>query len=96
MEKRYEVLCQQWTETELGWGTRPDGFTLHMTEQHRAQYIRQYWAGMPDRVPDEYSRPDGEPYHCEVDEATYARMQAEGGTIWGAGNNYPRRSVLQM
>jgi hypothetical protein len=37
-------------------------------------FIEEYWAGMPDEVPYEYSRPSGGPYACEVDEKTYKKV----------------------
>ncbi len=29
------VLCQHWIESEIGWGCRPDGYTLHVNEECR-------------------------------------------------------------
>lgn len=58
---------QNWLESERGWGIRPDGYSLHTTRGDVDAYIAQYWDGMPDTVPDEYSRPDGEPYQVEVE-----------------------------
>lgn len=74
MEK-HVVLCQKWEESERGWGTRPDGYSLHLSEASRKQFISEYWSSMPDAVPDEYSRPDGTPYRCEVDTAVYKAVK---------------------
>lgn len=53
------VLVQQWEESEAGWGTRPDGYSIHETGPDREDYISEYWDSMPDYVPSEYSRPYG-------------------------------------
>lgn len=70
-----EVIVQKWEESERGWGTRPDGFSLHLSEADRQAYIEAYWAGMPDSTPDEYSRPDGKPYTALVDDKIFAKVQ---------------------
>ena len=74
--EKCEVICQKWEESERGWGTRPDGYSLHLTDEDRKAYIQGYWAGMPDSTPDEYSRPDGTPYRCEVDRETFEKVKA--------------------
>ena len=37
------VVCQYWEESERGWGVRPDGCSLHLTEADRKQFIKEYW-----------------------------------------------------
>lgn len=74
-----------WIEYERGWGTRPDGSTLHKDRAAAEQYIRDYWARMPDRgpngeIPDEYSAP-GEPYLVTVDAEKMALLVARG-SFW--------------
>lgn len=56
-----EIVQQRWEESERGWGVRPDGFSLHLSDEDRTGFIEEYWESMPDEVPDEYSRPSGEP-----------------------------------
>lgn len=60
------VIVQKWEESEEGWGTRPDGYSLHLSDKDRGQFIEDYWDSMPDEVQEEYSRPDGEPYRATV------------------------------
>jgi hypothetical protein len=61
------VVVQKWEESERGWGTRPDGYSVHLTESDRIAFIAEYWARMPSGpAPDEYERPDGTPYLAEV------------------------------
>jgi len=70
------VIVQKWEESERGWGTRPDGYSLHLTDEDRRAFIKEYWGRMPDEAPDEYSRPDGTPYRWSADEATHAEVRA--------------------
>ncbi len=72
----FNVLRQDWLESERGWGQRPDGYSLHLTESDRQRYVTEYWGRMPDEVPDEYSRPDGSPVRIDVDELLYAQVKA--------------------
>ncbi|MBU1198703.1 MAG: hypothetical protein KKF46_02720 [Nanoarchaeota archaeon] len=70
LEKRV-IVRQEWTETERGWGMRPDGYSLHKTVEECKQYINDYWEGMPHKIPDEYSFPSGKPYTVDVDKEIY-------------------------
>ncbi len=55
--KHYRVLYMAWEESERGGGgERHDGCSLHLTAEDSEAFIKEYWAGMPDAVPDEYSR----------------------------------------
>ena len=81
------VIVQKWEESERGWGTRPDGYSLHKTEADRAAYVKAYWARMPDGAPDEYSRPDGSPYSAEVDDEAFAKITDQGFRVYD--NKYP-------
>lgn len=69
--KELTVVCQRWEESERGWGVRPDGYSLHLTEAHRAAYIVNYTKDRVGPAPDVYDRPDGDPYVARVDRATY-------------------------
>jgi hypothetical protein len=54
---RYLVVCQDWTEHERGWGSRPDGYTLHLTFADRDIYVEGYnstYNNLPT-APDEYT-----------------------------------------
>lgn len=71
-----KVICQKWEESERGWGCRPDGYSLHLTDADRKAFINSYWEEMPDSEPDEYSRPDGKPYEVEVDDKIFKSLEA--------------------
>lgn len=83
------AICQQWEESERGWGVRPDGFSLHLSTQDAKQYINDYWESMPDEIPDEYSRPSGKPYKCEIDNETHKKLK-ELRHIRKSRNTYPK------
>lgn len=72
--KQHTVVRQDWLESERGWGVRPDGYSLHRTKTDLEAFVRDYWSRMPDEVPDEYSRPCGDPYLVDVDESTYTQV----------------------
>ena len=73
--KRNEVIVQKWEESERGWNTRPNGFSLHLTDSDREAYIQEYWDRMPDWSPEEYSRPNGTSYNAYVDIGTFRRIK---------------------
>jgi len=75
------VLCQKWEESERGWGTRPDGFSLHLSLEGLKRYIRSYWDSMPDEAPDEYSRPDGTPYLTGVSDSIKDQIEQAGNGL---------------
>jgi hypothetical protein len=76
--KAYRI---RWTEHERGWGSRPDGVTLHRDEAEARRFIANYWASQPDKIngraPDEYSAP-GEPELTDVSPAEAERLKGEG------------------
>ena len=69
------AVKQLWLESEVDWGKRPDGYSLHVTSKDCQEYIEDYWNGMPDEVPAEYSRPDGEPILVEVSDELYKKIK---------------------
>jgi len=71
----HPVVKQFWEESERGWGVRPDGYTLHLTEADRVKFIKAFEASQPDAVPDEYSRPSGSPTVTDVSDAVYKELQ---------------------
>lgn len=90
-----KLWVQKWEESEAGWGTRPDGYTLHLNRGDIDLFLADMRAreqqGKPKGyVPPEYSRPDGEPYEWETDdEALAARVRDSGRGCWGPGREPP-------
>lgn len=93
------VFCQQWEESERGWGVRPDGYSLHLTladasdfRMHYLQHQREYFESCGiDGVPDEYTRPCGDPYRAKVSEELYHKLLKEKSIRFN-DNLYPERA----
>src|SRR4029079_6072169 len=65
-----------------GWGTRPDGATLHVNQKACQAFMKKYWDSQPSGpAPDEYTRPCGEAYEIEVSEDLYAKVVAAGNGL---------------
>lgn len=98
MEKRHgvielgdnPVICQKWEESERGWGTRPDGFSLHVSREALTKFIREIYEPRQKEtvIPDEYDRPDGTPYDINVSDEVYADLVANGGSRRYYRHNY--------
>lgn len=69
------VIRQDWEESELGWGVRPDGYSLHLSQEDWKAFRKEYWKGMPKEVPEEYSRESDAPYHVRVDKKTFQAIK---------------------
>ncbi len=75
------MLYQEWLESERGWGIRPDGFSLHISQKHLDKFVEAYWETMPPVAPDDYSRPDGKPKLIQVDDQLYKTVEEQGGSM---------------
>lgn len=78
------LLCQDWIEYERGWGTRPDGCSLHKSEADHKAFCEAYWARMPKgEAPEEYSSEHGKPYLVIVDTILCGKvMHGVGNGLW--------------
>lgn len=74
-QKLEEVIYVSWEESEMGWGTRPDGFSIHLTEKDYRVFEKSYWDEMPKEVPHEYSRPAGSPTKVRVGRDLYNKIK---------------------
>lgn len=85
------VVVQKWEESERGWGTRPEGYSIHRTEKDKAAFVFGYMEKqrelLGEAVPDEYMRPCGTPYFAEVDQETYDKITGNGLRFYN--NDYP-------
>jgi len=64
------LFAQHWTEYERGWGSRPDGLSLHNSREDRKTFIDKYnkkYNNAPV-APDDYSVADGEAFMIQVDD----------------------------
>jgi hypothetical protein len=46
-----------WTESETGWGQRPDGYSLHISFTEASRYLKKTYDVLPEQTPDEYEFP---------------------------------------
>ena len=78
-----QAFAFTWTESERGWGTRPDGFSVHVSAEEALQYVERHWASFPSgRAPDEYDRPDSEkPFGVVLQDAAFARLLKEKKSV---------------
>ena len=86
-----KLYAVEWEESEAGWGTRPDGFTFHISQKEAKQYIVNYWNKQPKEVPSEYSRPvmkmsDDPAILVEVSESLKKYVETYG-SVWLFQNN---------
>ncbi len=81
MENLEKVIRQDWDESERGWGCRSDGCSLHLSIEDRDSYVRDYWSTMPDEAPDEYERPEGEPYAVYIEKELYDQVAQSSNGI---------------
>lgn len=93
----YIAYIQIWEESERGWGTRPDGYSLHFTvadaHNFRVRFLQDQVKWFESQgelgVPDEYTRPYGEPYPVSVDKELYEQL-AKDKDVRFHDNNYPK------
>lgn len=105
-KKLYEVVCVSWTESEAGWGCRPDGCSLHLKESDRVTFYKEYLNNLPEEVPHEYSRMDGNPEIVYVSEDLFEKVNKSknGIMLWESEyrkiqNNQPKpkkKTILEM
>lgn len=70
------MVIQEWLESERGWGTEFDGYSVHKTSEDLKKYVQAYWDSMPDTPPSVYSRPTGNPELVEVPRELVDRVEA--------------------
>lgn len=88
-KKAMKVIVQKWEESERGWGTRPDGYSLHRSHIDLDAFVKAYWDSMPNEAPSEYSRPCGTPYDTEVSSEVFDAVAKSKNGTRHFDNNYP-------
>lgn len=63
-----KVILQLWEESERGWGTRPDGCSIHIDLNQHKKYITESYKDRGDDVPDTYERVVGDAIEAFVDD----------------------------
>ena len=81
----------EWEESERGWGCRPDGCSVHSSQEEALRYINECNSRLPkDHVPDEYSRPIGDPIGVRIPNELYELLKKNGSI------RYWRSNCMQM
>lgn len=79
------VIIQNWEERERGWGTRPDGFTVHASIEGRNAYAQ--W----------YTTTSGNAFPVDADDAVAAVIAAtSNGVVHGRGTWWPAGKRLTV
>jgi hypothetical protein len=98
--RTHAALIQDWDEFERGWGSRPDGYTLHLSVEDHAEFVKGFYAGRGGAgkaVPDEYSAVSGSARAIEVNSRIWRRLKKQRAEpepmsewhrygVWGGGN----------
>jgi hypothetical protein len=79
------LYVQKWTESEAGWGQRPDGYSLHISRDERDRVAKTSPIGSSEC----YSFPTGDAYPTVVSEQQYNDVKSKG-TVWCFDRNYPK------
>jgi hypothetical protein len=68
-----KVILQIWEESERGWGTRPDGCSMHIDLKERENYIQSIYDSRKsdESIPHEYDRIVGEGVEAFIEDALY-------------------------
>ncbi len=83
------AICLAWEESEIGWGVRPEGYSLHLSQEDCNEFVAEYWARMPSKIPYAYFRPSGDAYKCAVSEQDFAEISSSKNGIMRSDRNYP-------
>ena len=71
-----KIILQLWEESERGWGTRPDGCSIHTDIDERKKFLNKIYQKRENdiQVPDEYDRIVGEEIEAFVDDSIYQKV----------------------
>jgi len=95
-----QAILVEWTESERGWGQRPDGYSVHLNQQAAVDYIQSYQDKLPVTVPNVYTRPDDKHnwQTIKVSDELYAKIVSSDNKsvrLWNHPNeDYPLKPEL--
>lgn len=73
------AVLDTWTESEAGWGQKPDGCSIHLTREDYKKYVEHYWSKMPAATPDVYERPDNSLREIVVSDELFKKLEESNG-----------------
>lgn len=84
----------KWEESERGWGTRPDGCSVHWTEEDAKAFMKKQQDSLPaGPAPDEYTRPSGNPSIVEVSRSLFEYIRDKSPKDTWIDVNNPKNLV---
>lgn len=96
------AILETWTESESGWGQRPDGCSLHLNKEKYKAYVENHWNDMKthygESTPHEYDRPDDNLQVVKVSDELYERISKSefGIRMWrGDFNKFLNEGQIQ-
>lgn len=74
-----KVILQIWEESERGWGTRPDGCSMHIDLKERDKYIQTIYDSRKsdESIPHEYDRIVGEGVEAFIEDALFTLVEKD-------------------
>ena len=74
-----KIILQIWEESERGWGTRPDGCSMHADSKEREKYIQAVYESRKSdtSIPHEYDRIVGEGVEAFIEDALFELVHKE-------------------
>ena len=72
-----KVVLQLWEESERGFGTRPDGCSIHIDSDNRNNYIKSIYDSRGDKVPNTYDKIIGSELEAFIDDELFKNLNDE-------------------
>ena len=72
-----KVSLQIWEESERGFGSRPDGCSIHINSETRVEYINYIYGSRGDLVPNIYDRIIGPELEGFIDDELFKKLNEE-------------------
>jgi len=72
-----KVVLQLWEESEKGFGTRPDGCSIHIDLNNRNNYIKSIYDSRGDVVPETYDKIIGSELEAFIDDELFKKLNVE-------------------
>lgn len=74
--KMHLAVCIEWTEIEVGWGHRPDGYSFHTSIDDAKAYLEYENERSRNVCSTEFSE-GGNPQVCEISEDIYNKIKTK-------------------
>ena len=68
-----KCVFQLWEESERGFGTRPDGCSIHIDSDNRNNYIKSIYDSRKDEVPNIYDKIIGSELEAFIDDELFKK-----------------------